>query len=774
LAERGLRVLLLAAMCAGLCAADAGGQVAPGQAADGARPAPPPPGAVAPARPAQGPIGLPPTSELAQIEYESAEVEGTRIRATGVKVTAGEYVLTGDRLEGDFEKELLFTGNPTLTFREQTLTGDSIRFQPKSRTYRVENLHTVLSPDFLRGQVTSPLLLSGETVAGRRDGTMEGADLDASTCDRPEPHYLLRARVVEVEPGKRIVLRRAKAILWGRTLVTLPTLVIPLTALPRRHGYLPEFGRSQDEGWFVKSAFSYQVPRWSPGTYRVDVMEKKGLGLGFEQNWRGRLTTALASFYFIPTGPAGKNLSGRLTLQSNLGGGQALSLSNDFQQSSYLSMPETTAFNTRLGYQVSRDWLTSSLSLSRQATDTSGYSTRSYTASLSEGLRFGGSGTLDLGGDYTQYETNSGVGASQRTETLVTRLRASERASNYALELVANRNVPIGSTATSYFSGVERLPELTLSNYRFTQGFLSRTPATFSLSAGRYQEGSSYGGSGSQITQDRVVAGFDVPNLRYSLSGSTDLTTSAAFQQYFYSDGAAQYLLRNQTTLTQRWNKRSGVRFNYAYQQPAGGTPFHFDVLGQYHTLNADIGVLDDSHVQFTARVGYDFARRGLSSFYQPWQTVSANLLLQPAQWAQLRNLFSFDPNVGRLQSVTSDLRLRGAGEFALDLVSRYDPQRHTLGQLNGHLVLPVGKAWRVEALMQYNGYLSRFESRNLQIVRDMHCLEASLTYSENPFGYRPDRQIYFQLTIKALPTFRRFGVGGFGQALDTGVGGEY
>lgn len=759
----------LAGAVALLCSA-AAGQPRPGQAS-------PVPGSTLPQQraprtsaPAQGPADRLPKPDIAEIEYATADLEGTRIHATMVKVVAGEYVLSGDRLEGDLEGELVFTGTPTLTFREQTLTGDTIRFRPRTRTYRIENLHTVLSPEFLRGQLTAPLLLSGETIAGQRDGTMEGADLDATTCDRAEPHYLLRARVVEVEPGKRIILRRAKAILWGRSLVTLPTFVIPLTGMPRRHGYVPEFGRSQDEGWFVKSAFSYQLSRLSPGTYRVDLMEKKGLGLGFEQDWRGKASTGLMSFYFIPTGPSGKNMSGRLNLQDNLGAGQTLSLSNDFQQNSYLSMPESTSFNTRLAYQLSRDWLTSSLSLARQSTDTVGYSTRSYTASLSEGFQLGRHGTLDFGGDYSRYES-SGGGVTQNTDTLVTRLHALERATNYALELTANRNVPLGSTSSSFFGGVEKLPELMLSNYRFTQGFLSRTPLTFSLSAGRYQEGNASSTGGSQVTEDRVVAGFDAPNVRYKLTGSTELTTSCAFQQYFYGDGSAQYLLRNQTTLTQKWNKRSGIRLNYAYQQPEGGTPFRFDVLGQYHTLNADIGVLDDSRVQFTARVGYDFARHGIGGFYQPWQTVSANLLLQPTNWAQLRNLFSFDPNVGRLQAITSDLRLRGAGDFSLDLVSRYDPQRHSLGQLNGHLVLPVGRAWRIEALMQYNGYLSRFESRNLQIVRDMHCLEASLTYSENPFGYRPDRQIMFQLTIKALPTFRRFGVGGFGQALDTGMG---
>ena len=82
-----------------------------------------------------------------------------------------------------------------------------------------------------------------------------------------------------------------------------------------------------------------------------------------------------------------------------------------------------------------------------------------------------------------------------------------------------------------------------------------------------------------------------------------------------------------------------------------------------------------------------------------------------------------------------------------------------------------MGRLWRVMALAQYNGYLNRFESRSFQIIRDLHCLEATLTYIDNPFGFRKDQQFFFQLKIKGLPIFNRIGTGQFGQALDTGVG---
>lgn len=714
-------------------------------------------------------------SDVAQIDGEDVEIVGSQIRARNVTIALGEYTLTGGQLEGDFEKELAFTGNPTLTYRGQTLTGDAIRFAPKTRSFRVENLHTALTPEFLQGRLLAPLYLSAASLFGQRRQPLFGLDIDATTCEWPDPHYLIRAGEIKVEPGRRITLRRATLILWGHRLFTLPTLIIPLDRRPRRLRLsdLPHVGRSEEEGWFVKSAFHYLLADRVPGLFRLDLMERKGVGIGFDQVWNLAKAAGALALYAIPTGGTGSNLSGRLSNRQNIGGGQTVTLDNDFQQNSYLALAQTTSFNTRFGYSRLVEGYSTNLTIGRQATDSGGFATRSYTANIAQSIPFGPSGSLNFNTDYSRY-SSAGSGFSQRTEQLTTRLQADHREDNYALQLIANKSVPIGKQAAqSFFGGVERLPEVTLSNYRFTGGYLSRIPATFSLSAGKYSEGAATTLGGSpKLATERAVVGFDIASTRVGLTPRTDLNLSAGFQQFLYGEGAAQYVLRNSTTLTQRWNRRSGINLNYTYQRPEGGTPFRFDRQSQYHALNADIGFLDDRRFQLTARVGYDFAQTRFGGLpARPWQTLSANLLLRPVDWARFRNLVTFDPNDGKVLAVTSDLRLRGRNDFAFDLVTRYDPQRHRFGNLNGYFNLPIGSLWRVIGLFQYNGYLNRFESRNVQIVRDFHCLEASLTYIDNPFGFRRDQQVFFTLRIKAFPVFQQFGTGQFGQAIDTSVG---
>jgi len=742
------------------------------------------------------PLG-PLTNDAAKYQFEEGEVNGSQIRAKNVTIELGEYTLSGGSVSGDFEKELVFTGAPKLTYRGQTITGDSIRFRPRTKEYRVENLHTALTPDFLQGRILSPLFLSGESIFGQRKKPIFGQDMEATTCVLPElPHYLIRASEIKLEPGKRVTLRKATFYFFGHRIITLPTFIIPLDRDPRRlhASHMPYVGRSIDEGWFAKSAFDYALADRVPGIFRFDLMEKKGVGLGVDQAWNLLKSAGAFAIYAIPTSGLSKNLSGRLSNRQNIGGGQTITLDNDFRQNSYLALPSTTTINTRTGYTRNLGGNNTTLNLSRTASDSgaSAFSgathSESLAANFAQGVTLGRSTTLNLNTDYSSYaNSTAGIlnsttgqttgGFSQRNQQLTTRFEADQRASNYLLQLNANKAIPIGNNGQqSFFGGVEKLPEVTLSNYRFTEGLLSRLPANFMISAGKYTEGgfSSGTGGGTAISTERAVAGFDITGTRVPVTHSTDLNLGGGFQQFFYGDGSAQYILRDNTTLSQRWGRKSGVNFNYTYQRPYGGTPFRFDQQGQYHALNVDAGFLEDRRVQLTARVGYDFSQGNFGGLSTPWQTLSANLLVRPVEWARSRTLLSFDPNTGKFVSATTDLRFRGRNDFALDIVGRYDPRVHKFGSLNAYLNLPIGSLWRVIALVQYNGYLSRFESRNLQITRSWDCLEASFTYIDNPFGFRNDKQVFFNLRIKAFPFFQQFGVGQFGQAIGTSVGDSF
>jgi len=714
-------------------------------------------------------------ADVLYLRFDEADVDGTIIKASHVTATYGEYEITGSRLEGDLSEDLLFTGEPALTYRGQTLRGDAIRFNARTKVYRIENLRTALTPDFLQNRAVSPLFLAGGTIEGREGEPIVGTRSTATSCDRPQPHYLLEAQNIEVAPGKRLTLRRAALSLYGRRVVVLPTVVVPLDRRLPRGGYQPQVGRSLEEGWFAKTGFNYLLAPRAPGMYRVDLMEKKGIGLGVEQAWNAARVNGEAALYGIPLGGQGSNVSARLRSRIALSAAGALELGYETRRNDYRTLPDTTDESYRFGYSLRGSSSETALSLNSRSNRSGAYHSDSSAANLAQRISLGRSGSVLFNADYSRYGSGSQGTASQTNQQLATRLQGDYRAPNYVLQVAANRSVPIGSqSGQSYFGGVERLPEVTLSQYRFMRGALSKLPLSFAVGAGKFSEGASSGGSASKTVTERVTAGFDISSSRFALSSSTDADVSAGFTQYLYAEGAAQFVLRGNSSFVQRWGGKSGLSVRHNYQQPHGGTPFRFDQQGKYHTVTADVGFLDDQRLQLTARAGYDLARPDYSGVKQPWQTISANLYVRPVDWFRLRSLLTYDPNAGEFVSITSDMRVRGRNDFALDLVSRYDPRTHRFGQVNAYLNLPILPTWRAIVLAQYNGYLSRFESRNIQIVHDMHCMEASLTLIDNPYGWRADRQVMFQIRIKAFPAFQQFGTGLYGQALDTSVGERF
>ena len=147
----------------------------------------------------------------------------------------------------------------------------------------------------------------------------------------------------------------------------------------------------------------------------------------------------------------------------------------------------------------------------------------------------------------------------------------------------------------------------------------------------------------------------------------------------------------------------------------------------------------------------------------------------RPTPSVRFDMLNTYDPNHGRLYSITNRFAIRAPGGFAMDVNTRYDPQQHTLrqqlNQVNTQLHTPLGRTWTVNSLLRYNGPSGKFDSINVQVVHEWDCLEGTLTYTENPFAYRNDREFFFTLRIKGLPFSRSFARGPAGETLGVGLG---
>lgn len=738
------------------------------------------------------------------------------------------FTLTADRLDGNFRNELVFTGDATITGHGIEAAADAIRFRPSDLSYELDGAHGLLMPSLFNDRISQPIHLLGGLFQGDAAGDALARELTATTCDEQHAHYVVNVGGAELTPHKKLVLRRVSIVFFGFKLITLPTITVPLDKRPVRRprsNYLPEIGQNPVDGYFARFPFTYALGETAAGLLRLDLTQNNGIGYRIEQEYLagkqprggaqyGRNNTMGGSGVYVSAygygntpvglpslgsglGPVsggllavqgylssgyGRNFTATLNHQQSIGGSTRVSLNEQLQHNSGFvgtgsggSYTQTTRLN--LDHNDATHGDSGSLSLSLNTNSSPGFSTSQFTGALSQTFRTG-QGTLSNQVSYSlnlshtlSASTLGGTTTYNRTAQLVSQLQIQHVANDYQYTLSANGDTPIGpQTGGRFGGGLEKLPELLVDTDTLTYkgGWLHKIPTQFQFGFGRYSE------PGSNVNTDRILLGMNIEPFRV-MKGRTEIVTGGGIEQRLYGDGAAQYLVHDETRLRQHLLGRSGIDIDYQYSQPEGATPFLFDQLRKTHYITAQAGYLEDRHFQLTAGVGYDLSGASQSN---PWQTLTTRLMWRPVRDFRFDSTQTFDPNTGKFYSVNNLFRFRGPHDMALDLLTNIDPQepgiRRKFTQINTQFTLPFNQEWRVLGLFRYSGLTNTFDSENLQLVRTWDCLTASLTYSRTTGGFRPDQSIFFTITLNAFPYSRAFAGGPFGQSMGTGIGSVY
>jgi len=805
----------------------------PGQPAAGQTPTTPPAGvpSASDAGKSNGAIPNQPRLDILVENGVGFDPKGNLFGSNPV-VRYGNTVVTADHVEGNTNREVIFSGNAKIDTQGASSYADEIHIFPGSRSFRLINPRGVLLPEFLREQITEPMYISGQEFAGTTSGYFLADAFIATTCREHWHHYEFRIAEAELFPHEKLVLHKVSFYLFGVKIITLPYLVIPLdvrvSARRPRTDYLPEFGQNSIEGYYARLPYSFPEGSVAATFVRLDITQKKGEGYRLEQEYlAGKQTSAFNTSYAAPqnggftgatngtiataygygnTGrlPAlgtgiGPQSGGLFSMQGYFGEGFSRDFNASFRHQQGIGSNNRLAFSTELqnnsallgnsqSNQTTRFTFNHSDPTHGVITDvtlgynttTSGFGTSNFgssqlTAGYHQSFDFAANGAnrnaLNYSFDLSRTTSNSdnaGTINASRSARLDSQFQFQHSAREYTLSLQANKTTPIGvQTDNSTFGTLERLPELMLTTdtYNFRGGFLHSLPLRFEFGVGRYSEPS------HNFQDDRAVMGLTVQPFTI-LKGRTEIQSGGGIEQRVYSDGAAQYLVRNQTQLRQHLGGRSGFDIRYDYSQPEGGTPFQFDTFGRSHSITAEGGYLDDRHFQLTARVGYDLL--GTSSD-RPFQSLTTRMMWRPTPSVRFDILSTYDPNTGKFFSITNRIALRRHDDFAVDLVTRIDPSqpgiRKKFNQINLQFQSPLGRTWKVNGLLLYNGATSKFDSINAQLVHEWDCLEASLTYTETPFAFQNSRQLFLTLRIKGLPFFRSFARGPAGETLGVGLG---
>lgn len=716
--------------------------------------------------------------------------QGTVIGRGHVQVNYKGYVVTGDQAELDTNKGTATFEGPVHLVGPTGQTADvgadgRLRLNLHRGTYTLTGGRSVIQPEQIQTPIglIEPIYVHGGVVRGR-PGFIDALGSEFTTCDFTDPHYSFGAREMYIIPGRRLVGRNVSFYRKGHRVFSIPYLVLPLNQRLARQTLFPQVGETPDEGYFIKFAIGYALTANLPGILRVEEFQKKGTGLGFDQTYgspdrptRGSGVLTVYSLYDKSEGA--ENFNGSLNHTQRFGTVNA-TLNTQYQQNSYFAgLSRSQSQNTTLGLTRIVGNLSTSL-MTTLTQNSFGYGTsQTLTSSLDNTYQPTDNSSLETRFDFSQF-TSPGVLGSEGSnrQELDSNLDYHNRGKQVDFEVLATKYTQLASsgTAGASFGGLERLPEFRLATDALRVAFLGRfLPKTtkLDLSLGDFNE------PASLTNSQRARFNIDIGTTTVKVSGRSDFDYGGSFQQGFYGDDAAQYVLNGRTGYRLRIGSKSTLNATYTYLRPYGYTPFQFDYTGRTNLAGLNLAVQESKAFQLAVGTGYDFNELHSQYGYRatPFQTVSAQALYTPVQFLRFRSTLSYDINNSRLVDLTNYLRIRGSDALALDLSGRFDPTQHRYTTINGSLNLPFLRdhredaGYRIRAIAGYNGVTSTFDYKGLALTRSWHDYELNLTYQDTLSSLRPGSSFNLTFRLKAFPAYEPFAIGQYGQALDTGIG---
>lgn len=720
-----------------------------------------------------------------------------------------------DQLRIEADGSVVATGNVLIKTINQTIRAQRFLYNPKTKiasltgdihyledgirvdadamavnvdTYDFDARDAKIVIDASRTGGTSLQAMRFSAARARRTGKVIDAEAGVfTTCDLVVPHGDIGFSSAMLIADERLVLRDAKIRRYERSVATIRHLSVPLKE-KRPGGWLPAFGRTNEEGYFIKAAIGYAVAAQLPGLLRVDLMERKGIGLGFDQVYR-----------YLGASPG----AGRLVvydLQDNNRGVHNRNIRFEHEQRvgeldfRLNSDQSTNSYQSAISGSQTRS---NGITVIRQSTS------RPFNLSFVDGLSgssFAKSGTRTLttsqgfkiGNDFSGSLKYSNIANRTSSGTLTAPTQAKSQrelaeltargvVGPFDAQLQANRNLTnktSGQSGTSaFFGGTERLPEIRL-QLKKPPSLVSGLLQSATLGYGRFLESSLRGGLPQAVGTNRFLADFNAkPIERYI--GAAQLRSSSRFLQTIYDGGiAAQYVLDHSTTLASGGEEGTGWNLTYRYNRPYGGVPigFRLDRTGSSNIVAASRTFATDRlSASFGTAFDIERSREPLfpGSPRRPWTNLQAQISGVISHRFAARTQVAWDPNTKAPVSMQYGFQAELANQFFSDVALSYEPRLHQWTQLAGRFGGWVfGRDTRLMSQLSYSGFSKKFDYRSLAVEHAFHDYVLTVAYIDQPFGFRSEKGINIGLRLRAFPVGDIPQTGRFGTARDAGFGG--
>ena len=209
------------------------------------------------------------------LEYD--EINGALYGKGNVKVVYKGTEIKADEVRFNVKSsQLEASGNITVTEGDVIIKGESVKFNMKDKVGRIEKIELIKTPWFFKGAAI-------EKPDEKNASIIEGY---ATTCKYTDhPHYRLVSQRIHIELDNVIESWNVLLYLGDIPIFYIPYIWKSLKTSPKspldiRPGY------SSSEGFFLKLAYNYELSQYFSGALLVDLMSKKGVGYGLQQNYR--------------------------------------------------------------------------------------------------------------------------------------------------------------------------------------------------------------------------------------------------------------------------------------------------------------------------------------------------------------------------------------------------------------------------------------------------------------------------------------------------------
>lgn len=681
------------------------------------------------------------------------DITGDRVRYTNRVVVASGHVRAvyrglearSDYLTADLDADTAaFTGNVTLHAQGETLQAESLFLRLDTGVWEIRGAHGAISPAFFQRGVVAPVYVGADEITGGRTPMLISGG-QVTTCDLPRPHYQLSARRVLIYPGRRLVAERVSFLLGRRRLFTVPRFSIPLRER-QRVPIVPEVGQNEIDGAYLRTRYNYSLGGSTPGSLLMSLTERRGLGTGLEQRYAWAGTAGSLLLYRIGNPGEAPELQGRLSHRQDLGSGFSLEAFADYRKNSGYYLPGTSLLNSQVFLTRSAAGANTRLALTY--TQNQGLSDLRSLLGTLQHYQTLGRRTVSLD---TTYQMNNIPGGLPDDVEINNRVQLVDHQRPFDLVLdVAKRLDPDRYEGDDFYQVLDRIPQLTVesTSYRLPALSLLRLPARASLSLGEFFE------RPTDLRASRVAMAYDTLPVSKQYGGLR-VSGQAGFRQTFYGDQdhTAQYAYNSYLNLDQRLTSHWSLRAGYSLLKPKGYTPFRFDYLGSYENASAGLVFENGRAGRASLLTGYDFENA-------TWRNLQLRLNERLTRTVSLALSSAYDLNRGDPREIAA-LGVLADSRTAWALGLRFDPRTSRWRRITSELDWRISDKWRLQAINGWDGATHRFLYNEVLLVRDLHCWEALLYYSQSR------RLVRMDLRIKAFEWGRRdFGVARTGQYL--------